>query len=82
MDKLRQDTDNAEDARYREARAARDLGVDPERLRNMAHGITTEGSRMHEETRRQAQTMMLPKNAGRSCLSTCILKTKRPLEFF
>ena len=55
MAKLRQDAEHAEDARYEEARAARNLGVDPELLRHMAEGITTEGSNMHEETRRQAQ---------------------------
>ena len=55
MDLLRKDAENAEDARYREARAARDLGVTPELLRQMTEGITTDGSKMHDETRRQAQ---------------------------
>ena len=55
MDLLRKDAENAEDARYREARAARDLGVTPELLRQMTEGITTDGSNMHDETRRQAQ---------------------------
>ena len=55
MDKLRQDAENAEDARYEEARATSNLGVTPEDLRHMAEGITTRGSRMHDEAQRQAQ---------------------------
>ena len=55
MDKLRQDTNNAEEARHAETRAARDMGVTPEHLRQMMEGITTAGSRMHEESRRQAR---------------------------
>ena len=55
MAKLRQYAEHAEDARYEEARAARNLGVDPELLRHMAEGITTESPNTHEETRKQAQ---------------------------
>ena len=57
MDLLRKDAENAEDARYREARAARDLGVTPELLRQMTEGITTEGSK---HARRDAQTGAKP----------------------
>ena len=48
LEKLRQNTENGEDARYAEAQAARNLGVTPEHLRQMMEGITTAGSRMHE----------------------------------
>ena len=54
-DRLKQERENAEDARYDELRAARNLGVTPEHLRQMAEGIITAGSRMHEDTRAQAQ---------------------------
>ena len=54
-DRLKQERENAEDARYAEVHAARNLGVTPEHLRQMAEGIITAGSRMHEDTRAQAQ---------------------------
>ena len=82
MDKLRQDAENAEDARHDEARATRNLGVDPELLRKMAEGITTEGSNMHEETRRQAQTMMLQHKKGSSFLPSSIYENRQPNDFF
>ena len=53
--RLKQERENAEDARYAEVHAARNLGVTPEHLCQMMEGITTAGSRMHDETRKQAQ---------------------------
>ena len=55
MNELAQAAAAGEAARFEEATAAREAGVPADFVRQMAEGVTTANSRMHEETRRQQQ---------------------------
>ena len=55
MNELAQTAAAGEAARFEEATAAREAGVPADFVRQMAEGVTTANSRMHEETRRQQQ---------------------------
>ena len=55
MNELAQAATAAEAARFEEAAAAREAGVPADFVRQMAEGVMTANSQMHEETRRQQQ---------------------------